>query len=63
MNSDGPRRREFLQSSAAGLVAMSLGQAVVGAAETNSGHVPVRSFGRTGEKVSALCLGGHAARL
>lgn len=61
MISDGPHRREFLQTSAAGLVAIGLGGAAIGAEEKNSGSIPLRPFGRTGEKVSALCLGGHAA--
>src|SRR5262245_42494379 len=60
MTSEHPNRRDFLQAGAAGVAAAAL----AGAADpvrTNSGGVPVRPLGRTGQTVSALCLGGHAS--
>lgn len=54
------RRREFLQTTAAGLVAMSISGSA-SAAEKNSGGIPLRKFGRTDERVSSICLGGHAS--
>ena len=56
-------RREFLQK-AAGVAAMaSMGQRVVASTTGGSASgVPTRVLGRTGERVSMLCLGGwHAA--
>lgn len=55
-----PNRREFLEAVTAGPAAVSLLAATAGAT-TNAGGVPVRPLGRTGETVSLLCLGGHAA--
>lgn len=52
-------RRNFLQVTAAGLAAAGWGISM--ADEKNSGGIPQRPLGRTGERVSALCLGGHAA--
>jgi predicted aldo/keto reductase-like oxidoreductase len=65
MQPQSPNRREFLQATAAGVAAAGL----VGAAEaqqqptqrTNSGGIPLRPLGRTGEMVSLLCLGGHSS--
>lgn len=60
MTPENANRREFLQAGAAGLAAASL----AGAAEpriVNEAGIPLRTLGRTGEKVSLLCLGGHAA--
>lgn len=53
-------RREFLQTGAAGVAAAALSGAAA-PETTNPGGIPVRSLGRTGEKVSLLCLGGHAS--
>jgi predicted aldo/keto reductase-like oxidoreductase len=54
-------RREFLQTTAAGLAASS----IVGSAEAqqraNAGGIPLRPLGKTGERVSLLCLGGHSS--
>lgn len=58
MNDDSPSRRDFLQASAAGLAVGALG---VGNAQANEGGIPTRTFGKTGEKVSLLCLGGYSA--
>src|SRR5262245_32142634 len=49
-------RREFLQTSLAAGAAMTLAGAA-GAAEGDKG-LPTRPLGKTGEKVSILCLGG-----
>lgn len=64
MTSPSPNRRDFLQTTAAGIAAASL----TGAAEAaqpqqrvNSGGVPLRPLGKTREMVSLLCLGGHSA--
>lgn len=62
MSDPQPNRREFIQTTAAGLAAAGL----VGAAEaqtgkTNSGGIPLRPLGKTGEMVSLLCLGGHSS--
>jgi len=60
MNPSSPNRRDFLQAGAAGVAAAAL----AGAAEpvrTNQGGIPLRPLGRTGEMVSALCLGGYSS--
>ena len=53
-------RREFLQTAAAGVAAASLSQATAQAMplEVNDAGIPVRSLGKTGEKVTILGLGG-----
>lgn len=54
-------RRGFLQAGAAGLAAATLASQA-GAQEKSAGGIPLRPFGRTGEKVTLLGLGGfHAA--
>ncbi len=54
-----PSRREFLQASA-GLAAGALVAAESAAAPvTNSGGIPLRPLGRTGENVTMICLGGY----
>jgi len=63
MTSETPNRREFLQTTAAGLAAAGLAanaEAQQGQ-RTNSGGIPLRPLGRTGEMVSLLCLGGHSS--
>jgi predicted aldo/keto reductase-like oxidoreductase len=64
MTSPSPNRREFLNTTAAGLAAT----AVAATAEaqqivqrTNPGGIPLRPLGKTGEMVSLLCLGGHSS--
>jgi predicted aldo/keto reductase-like oxidoreductase len=55
-------RRAFLQSSAAGMAAVSGAVSVEGAQDKSAGGIPLRPLGRTGEKVTVLGLGGfHAA--
>jgi predicted aldo/keto reductase-like oxidoreductase len=50
-------RRDFLQASLAGAAALGL-SAGAGAGEDTGKGLPVRPLGKTGEKVSILCLGG-----
>jgi predicted aldo/keto reductase-like oxidoreductase len=55
-------RRDFLQAGTAGLAVAAVASSSAGAQEKTPGGIPLRSLGRTGEKVSMLCLGGfHAA--
>ncbi len=63
-----PNRREFLQAGAAGVAALNLAALTADAqqnpgagARVNSGGVPIRPLGKTGEMVSLLCLGGHSS--
>lgn len=64
MSSSQPNRREFLQAGAAGVAAITAAGAAdaqTGKANVNTGGLPLRPLGRTGEMVSALCLGGHSS--
>ncbi len=65
MTSPIPNRREFLQvSAAAGVAAASITAASAqqtGQAQVNSGGIPMRPLGKTGQNVSLICLGGHSA--
>jgi uncharacterized protein len=64
MTSPNPNRREFLNTTAAGLAATAMAataEAQPVAPRTNSGGVPLRPLGKTGEMVSLLCLGGHSS--
>jgi predicted aldo/keto reductase-like oxidoreductase len=60
-------RRDFLQTAAAGITAAALVPSLANAAapgqseSKNSSGVPLRAFGRTGEMVSVMALGGHAS--
>jgi predicted aldo/keto reductase-like oxidoreductase len=58
-----PNRRDFLQTAAAGVAAAGLAAPAEAQtpARTNSGGIPLRPLGRTGEMVSLLCLGGYAS--
>lgn len=51
-------RREFLKTTAAGVALAGLGDWVLAAQEDSSDGLPRRPLGKTGEKVSILCLGG-----
>ena len=51
-------RREFLKHAAAGLSLPPLAAAVLSAQEDSPGGLPQRPLGKTGQKVSILCLGG-----
>ena len=55
-----PNRREFLQTTAAGVTAASLSPATAHATplECNDAGIPVRPLGKTGDKVTILGLGG-----
>src|SRR3954454_24183196 len=65
MSQPTPNRREFLQTTAAGVAAVGLAGTVTAEAQqtgkTNSGGIPLRPLGKTGEMVSLLCLGGHSS--
>jgi predicted aldo/keto reductase-like oxidoreductase len=54
---EGVTRREFVRLAVAGGVAASVGSPAWSAAPT--GTMPTRMLGRTGEKVSAIGLGGY----
>src|SRR3954447_21835833 len=54
---DNTTRRDFLQSGFAGAAALRVGAAAV-RDEGGSKGLPTRPLGKTGEKVSILCLGG-----
>lgn len=51
-------RREFLKTTAASVALAGLGDYVLAAQEDSSDGLPKRPLGKTGEKVSILCLGG-----
>ncbi len=61
MSPQNSNRRDFLQATAAGIAAASLAGQVTAADTKNAGGVPTRPFGKTGELVSALALGGHSS--
>jgi uncharacterized protein len=64
MTSPSPNRREFLHATAAGAAAATLAgaaEAQQAAPRVNAGGIPLRPLGKTGEMVSALCLGGHSS--
>src|SRR5262249_3523642 len=51
-------RREFLQSSVVGAAALSLTGVASAADEGQAKGLPTRPLGKTGVRVSILCLGG-----
>ncbi len=64
MTSPNPNRRDFLQTSATVGVAASVALGTSAAANEvskNDGGIPLRTLGKTGQRVSAICLGGHSA--
>lgn len=62
MSTHDPNRREFLQAGVAGVTALGLaGAAGQAHAQKNDAGIPTRPFGRSGEMVSILGLGGHAS--
>jgi uncharacterized protein len=65
MTPQSPNRREFLQSTAAGLAAAGLASNAEAqqaqTARANAGGIPLRPLGRTGEMVSVLGLGGYSS--
>ena len=52
-------RRAFLQSLAGSLTAASLGSNVLAQQEESPDGIPTRPFGKTGERVSIIGLGGY----
>ncbi len=50
-------RRQFMGSLGAA-AAVGLGSELIASTQTNSGGLPTRRLGRTGQQVSILCLGG-----
>ncbi len=58
MSDPQPTRRDFLHTTLAGSAALGLAAAEAGAAEEASTGLPTRPLGKTGVKVSILCLGG-----
>jgi diketogulonate reductase-like aldo/keto reductase len=55
MHDSNPQRREILGA----LIGASLASAIPAAAQTRSGGMLYRTLGRTGERVSAIGLGGY----
>ena len=60
-SSETPNRREFLQAGAAGIAAAGLAGPALADDKKNEGGIPLRPLGKTGEMVSLIGLGGHAA--
>ncbi|MGQ0635649.1 MAG: aldo/keto reductase [Planctomycetaceae bacterium] len=60
MSDTGSNRRDFLQATAGGIAAATLGGFALGDEKKNSGGIALRPFGRTGEMVSLMALGGHS---
>ncbi len=62
MSHPTPNRREFLQTTAAGVALAGVaGNAEAETGQSNSGGIPLRPLGKTGQMVSAIALGGHSA--
>jgi predicted aldo/keto reductase-like oxidoreductase len=59
MTNPSPNRREFLQAGAAGLAAVGLAGAAPD--QKNTGGIPLRPLGKTGEMVSLIGLGGYSS--
>jgi predicted aldo/keto reductase-like oxidoreductase len=57
MSTHDNTRRDFLQAAAAGAAALGLGEAASAGGYARTG-LPTRPLGRTGVRVSMLCLGG-----
>jgi len=55
MHNSNPQRREILGA----LIGASLASALPAAAQTHSSGMLYRTLGRTGERVSAIGLGGY----
>jgi predicted aldo/keto reductase-like oxidoreductase len=58
MNSRSNSRREFLQTTLAGAAALSMTPIALSANDAGTNGLPTRSLGKTGQRVSMLCLGG-----
>ncbi len=55
---DESTRRDFLQAGVAAGVALGLGEELLGSQKDDGAGLPTRPLGKTGERVSILCLGG-----
>jgi predicted aldo/keto reductase-like oxidoreductase len=62
MSDAANNRREFLQASVAAGAALTLAAGAPGADESSAKGLPTRPLGKTGEKVSIICLGGWHIR-
>jgi aryl-alcohol dehydrogenase-like predicted oxidoreductase len=62
MSDAANNRREFLQASLAAGAALSLAAGAPGADDASAKGLPTRPLGKTGEKVSIVCLGGWHIR-
>jgi aryl-alcohol dehydrogenase-like predicted oxidoreductase len=58
MTNPSSSRREFFHDFLGSALAASLAQQVLAQTQSGSGGVPTRVLGRTGQRVSILCLGG-----
>jgi uncharacterized protein len=58
MSGSDTTRRQFLQSSVGSAALAALSQSFLSAQENSPDGLPTRPLGKTGEKVSLLCLGG-----
>ena len=58
MSNQENSRREFLQTTLVSAAALSLTGNCLGADDADSKGLPTRPLGKTGERVSLLCLGG-----
>jgi predicted aldo/keto reductase-like oxidoreductase len=58
MNSRSNSRREFLQTTLAGAAALSMTPIALSANDAGTNGLPTRPLGKTGQRVSMLCLGG-----
>jgi predicted aldo/keto reductase-like oxidoreductase len=58
MNTHDDSRREFLQATLAGAVALSVSTDAFGRDDAGAKGLATRPLGKTGERVSMLCLGG-----
>jgi predicted aldo/keto reductase-like oxidoreductase len=52
-------RRDFIRAATAAALVASLGERFGTAAPTTNGEIPLRTLGRTGERVSMLGIGGY----
>jgi len=57
-NPQDPSRRAFLQTTLAASAALAVSATAAGAEEASSTGLPMRPLGKTGVKVSIICLGG-----
>ena len=58
MSSSKTTRREFVETTVGAWATVNLGSRLLAEARSSPGGIPTRPFGRSGERVSILCLGG-----